>query len=240
VSPLRSRSSFRRAPWHAATIELERRIERSKESLNVPLLVGIVGRIDLRSDAVDEVLAAHREASPRFRGVRQILSHHPDKSVMNGCDEPELYRDERWRRGFARLGRELSFEAMVYEHQLAGVSELAAAFPETAIVLCHAGTPVGGGGPFGSVGTDQKARTAILDQWRAGMTRLAEQPNVYVRLSGLAMPCLGWGYCDGAAPDAAGVARDLGPLVDHAIGAFGANRCMFASNFPVDKVSMRK
>ena len=209
------------------------------ESLDMPLLKGIVGRVDLCSDAVDEVLAAHLAASPRFRGVRQILSHHPDRSVMNGCDEPDLYEDERWRSGFAQLAaRDLSFEATVYEHQLGGVAKLAAAFPKTTIVVCHAGTPVGVGGPFGAIGLDENTRATILDRWRGGMSRLAELPNVYVKLSGLAMPCLGWGYHEGAAPDASQVARDFGPLLDHAIDAFGASRCMFASNFPVDKVSM--
>ena len=209
------------------------------ESLHIPSLKGIVGHVDLSGDAVDEVLAAHVEASARFRGVRHTLSHHPDKGVMNGCDEAALYLDDQWLKGFSRLAEHnLSFEATVYEHQLGGIADLAAAFPETTIVLCHMGTPVGGGGPYVGIGGNDDSRASILAAWRSGMSGLAEHSNVYVKLSGLAMPCLGWAYHDGDPPEAKRVASDFAPLFDHVIDAFGANRCMFASNFPVDKVSM--
>lgn len=67
--------------------------------------------------------------------------------------------------------------------------------------------------------------------------RLSDRANVFVKLSGLAMPILGWRYHEGAPPSAGRLAEDLGPLLDTVIAAFGADRCMLASNFPLDKVS---
>ncbi len=207
------------------------------ESLACPQLLGIVGHADLSlGDAVDEVLAAHAEASPRFRGVRQMLSHHPDKGVLDGAKQPGLSRSDAWRRGYAALARRgLSFEATIYDHQLPELADLAKAFPDVPIVLCHLATPVGFGGGYAGVGLD---RDAVAGRWRDGMSQLAAHANVYVKLSGLAMPCLGWGYHQGDAPTPARVAEDFAPMLRFAIDAFGADRCMFASNFPVDKVSL--
>lgn len=210
------------------------------ENLKTPLLKGIVGYADLSlGEEVDAVLGAHLTASPRFRGIRYTLSHHPNKGVWSGCERPELMDDIRWRKGYALLAKHgLSFDATVYHHQLDALASLARDFPEVPVIVCHAGTPTAYGGPFGGEGGTASERDDVASAWRDGMSRLAELPNVNVKISGLAMPILGWSYHNHSAPEAARVAADIQPLVDHLVDAFGANRCMFASNFPVDKVSM--
>jgi predicted TIM-barrel fold metal-dependent hydrolase len=209
------------------------------EKLGDPRLLGIVGHADLSLGAgVEPVLAAHVAASPRFRGVRQTLSHHHDTSIMNGCDKPDLLLQPEWRRGYAALATQgLSFEATVYHHQLPDLAELAEGHPEVPVVLCHAATPAGIGGPFGRLGSAAEEREITARQWRRSMTRLADLPHVSCKISGLLMPILGWGFHDAPPADADRIVTKLRPLVDFLIETFGAQRCMFASNFPVDKVS---
>jgi len=210
------------------------------EELATPHLKAIVGYADLAlGEGVDEVLRAHMDASPRFRGVRYALSHHPNKKVLNGCENPGLLGDSAWRKGYALLARYgLSFDATVYHHQLDDLAELARAHPDVPMVVCHAGTPTAYGGTFGGDGQTEGDRQAVAESWRRSMGTLAELPQVSVKISGLAMPILGWSYHTGAPPDAARVASDIQPIVDFLVDHFGAERCMFASNFPIDLVSM--
>lgn len=215
------------------------------ESLGTPLLAAIVGYADLRlGDAVAEVLEAHLAASSRFRGVRYILAHHPDKRILSLCEAADLMNDTRWRAGYAQLAAYgLSFDATVYHHQLDSLVALARDVPDVPLIVCHAGTPTAYGGPFGGEGQTAAERAVIARRWRESMGRLAALPNVYVKISGLAMPILGWGYHQRAAVDttrvdATRVAADLQPMVDFLIDRFGAERCMFGSNFPVDRVSL--
>jgi len=209
------------------------------ESLNTPLLKAIVGFADLRlGDKVEEILHAHLATSSRFRGIRYALTHHPKKSILNACEDPDLMNDATWRKGYAKLAPlGLSFDATVYHHQLDNLTSLAQDFPDVQVILCHAGTPTGYGGPFGGEGQTIDERNEIANTWRKSMSRLAELPNINVKISGLAMPILGWDYHRGN-PDANQVAEDFRPIVDFIIDTFGADRCMFASNFPVDRISM--
>jgi L-fuconolactonase len=215
------------------------------ESLDAPLLKGIVGYADLSLGAdVEPVLRAHVEASPRFRGIRYTLTHHPAKGVLSGCKTEGLARDRTWREGYAMLAQHgLSFDATVYHHQLDDVAALARDFPDVPVILCHAGTPTAYGGPFGGPmggqGADATAREKVAQEWRDGMARLAERPNVTVKISGLAMPILGWGWEHRSRPpEAKEVAAAWAQPVAFMVDTFGADRCMFASNFPIDKVSM--
>lgn len=214
------------------------------ESLGSPLLKGIVGYADLTLGADVDVLKAHLEASPKFRGIRYTLTHHPAKGVMNGCKTEGLARDPAWRAGYAMLAEhDLSFDATVYHNQLDDITALARDFPDVPVILCHAGTPTAYGGPFGGPvggqGESAAAREQIAGAWRDSMARLAERPNVTVKISGLAMPILGWGWEHRARPPEANeIAEAWAPLVDFMVDSFGADRCMLASNFPIDKVSM--
>jgi predicted TIM-barrel fold metal-dependent hydrolase len=198
---------------------------------------GIVGHVDLRlGGAVEEVLRAHLAASPdRFRGIRHGASWDEDANVLgplSGRVPAGLYRDARFREGFAVLARlGLSFDAWLLEPQLPDLVDLAQAFPETAIVLDHVGTPLG-------IAAYAGKREARFGDWRASMRALAECSNVAVKLGGLAMPFAGFGSFD-ASPRASSetLAREWKPYVETCIEAFGPARCMFESNFPVDSLS---
>jgi predicted TIM-barrel fold metal-dependent hydrolase len=203
---------------------------------DVRACAGIVGHADLRMGAaVEEVLRAHQAAAPdRFRGIRQSASWDADPRVLgplSGRVPAGLYRDAGFREGFAVLGRlGLSFDAWLLEPQLPELVDLARAFPETAIVLDHVGTPLG-------IGAYAGRREERFGTWRESIRSLAQCPNVVIKLGGLAMPFAGFASFD-ATPRASSeaLARDWKPYVETCIAAFGASRCMFESNFPVDRL----
>jgi predicted TIM-barrel fold metal-dependent hydrolase len=194
---------------------------------------GIVGRADLLlGDAVTPVLEAHvRAGGGRFRGVRNSASWDADKDVLGPLNRVEqgLYLSDRFRAGFRHLGRMgLSFDAWLLEPQLPDLIDLARAFPDTTIVLDHVGTPLGRA-------SYQGTREARFGGWKANIAELAKSPNVVVKLGGLAMA-----FCNFpsflAEPRAAStrLAEEWRPYIETCIEAFGPERCMFESNFPVD------
>lgn len=194
---------------------------------------GIVGRADLLlGDAVAPVLEAHiRAGGGRFRGIRNSASWDEDKAVLGPLNRVEagLYRDARFREGFKHLGRlGLSFDAWLLEPQLPDVIDLARAFPETTIVLDHVGTPLGRGGYEGR-------REERFPIWRDNIKALAKSPNVAVKLGGLAMTFCNFPsfLAEPRAPSAQ-LAEEWRPYIETCIEAFGPERCMFESNFPVD------
>lgn len=210
------------------------------EDLDPPHLRAIVAQVDLSlGDRAAEVISAHVAASERVRGVRMTLSHHPSGAVLNGCEDPKLMDAPEFRRGYRHLaGTGLTFDATVYHHQLGRLHGLASAIPDVPVVLDHAGTPTAYGGAFGGRGITPESQALISDAWQASMRTLAELPHVHVKISGLLMPILGWGYHHAPQPRGADeIAADLQPMVDFIVDTFGADRAMFASNFPVDRVS---
>ena len=196
----------------------------------------IVGFADLTLGAgVDEVLDAHVAAAPtRFRGIRHGAATDADPAfARQGARPPAgLLGDAAFRDGFARLARRgLSFDAWLYHPQLPELLALARDFPGTTIVLDHVGGPLGIGGYAGR-------RDEVFAQWRASIRQLAACPNVVAKLGGLGMRLCGFGF-DAAAqpPDSQQLAAAWRPYVEACIEAFGADRCMFESNFPVDQAS---
>lgn len=215
-------------------------LESIRQETALPL-EAIITQADLSiGGGVNEVLRRHLEASSRVKGIRQMLSWHPDKAVLNGCEDPGLMKRPKWQEGFEQLAKQaLSFETACYHHQIDDLAALARSFPETTITLCHLGTPPGVGGPFGGQGTSASERQDILKRWKEALLNLAQHPNAYIKLSGLGMPILGFGYENSAEePAAEEIAASYAPLVNFAIDTFGAERCMFGSNFPIDKVSL--
>lgn len=195
---------------------------------------GIVSHADLRQGAaVDALLQAHVAAgNGRFRGIRHSGSHDEDKTVLGPLARMPagLYGSEEFRAGFAQLERHgLSFDAWVLEPQLPDVIALARDFPGTTIVLDHVGTPLG-------IGRHAGTRDERFPVWRRHIRELAAaSPHVHVKLGGLAMPFCGF---DGFMADDALPSERLAdlwrPYIETCIEAFGAPRCMFESNFPVD------
>jgi len=199
----------------------------------LPKLLAIVGAGDPRDAHFAELLDRHREASPVFRGIRCMGAWHSDKHIHRYGDAEGLYRSADFLRGFAALAeRELTFDAYVYSQQLDDVTVLAKEYPDTTIVLDHYAPPVGWGGQMGDQGRTPAERAALLDQWRDGISRLAQQPNVVAKHSGLAFPMLG---LPTATYTRERLAELVAPLVEHTTDAFGPDRLMWGSNFPMDK-----
>lgn len=194
---------------------------------------GIVGCADLCiGDAVELVLQAHVEAGRgRFRGIRQLAARDEYFSAGVMSRPPkDLLIDPAFQRGFARLGAMgLTFEAWVYHHQLHQVTALAAAYPEVPIVLNHIGGPLG-------IGAYREHQTEVFASWRTDMMALARHPNIYVKLGGLGMVTSPFRFHEVAVPPSSEeLARNWRPWMDTVMEYFDAKRCMFESNFPVDK-----
>lgn len=197
---------------------------------------GIVGHADLRLGAdVKPILEAHvRAGGGRFCGVRFTSAWHPDPAARGSLANPPpgLLGDPDFRSGFAQLAPlGLSFDAWMYHTQLAELADLARAFPETAIVLDHVGGTIG-------IGPYAGKREAVLAEWRASLRELARCPNVFVKLGGLGMRLFGFDFGSRERPPSSEeLAACWRPYIEGCIEAFGAERCMFQSNFPVDKGS---
>lgn len=194
---------------------------------------GIVSKADLLlGDAVAPVLEAHvRAGGGRFRGIRNSASWEEDKDVLGPLNRVEkgLYLEPKFREGFRHLAKMgLSFDAWLLEPQLPDAIDLARAFPDTTIVLDHVGTPLGRGRYTGQL----DARFAT---WRDNIRELAKSPNVVVKLGGLAMAFCNFPsfLAEPRAPSTQ-LAQEWRPYIETCIEAFGAERCMFESNFPVD------
>jgi predicted TIM-barrel fold metal-dependent hydrolase len=199
------------------------------------LCAGIVSYADLRAGAdVRRLLEAHiRAGGDRFRGVRQQAQYDEVLGSMARRSPPRgLLAQPEFRAGFAELAPlGLSFDAYLYCTQLGELQDLAEAFPETAIVLNHAGTPLG-------IGPYANRRGEVFRTWSESMRRLAACPNVTVKIGGLGMVLCGFEFqLQESPPTSAKLADAWGPYVDLCIAAFGPERCMFESNFPVDKQS---
>ena len=197
---------------------------------------GIVGYVDLRlGDRAKGVLEKHLTVSDgRLRGVRNIIAWHENPQVRStSVPYPkDVLDDADFRAGFAQLGRlGLVYDCWLYQNQLADLARFAKAFPETTIVIDHLGGPLG-------VGPYAGRRQEAFAEWRRDFRKLAELPNTVVKIGGLGMRINGFGFHERALPpsseDLANAWRDH---IHEAITAFGAHRCMFESNFPVDKGS---
>ena len=196
---------------------------------------GIVSFADLRQgEGVGEVLDAHMAVSPRFRGIRHAAGWDASDKVRNSHTNPPpgLLADAAFRRGFAELGRRgLTFDAWLYHPQLRELLDLARAFPETPIVLDHFGGPLG-------IGPYEGKRAEIFAAWKRDFRELAGCPNVVAKLGGLVMPLNNFGFHRRERPaTSAELVEATRDWYLHAIDCFGPSRCMFESNFPVDKAS---
>jgi L-fuconolactonase len=202
---------------------------------NISTLVAlaIVGHADLRlGDRVTPVLEAHLAASPnRFRGIRHSTTWDASENIRS--DAPAgLLSDSAFRCGFASLQRYgLSFDAWLYHPQLPELVDLARAFPNVTIVLDHIGGPLG-------VGPYKGKHDEVFRVWSTGIAALSTCPNVAVKLGGVGSTRSGYDWHERAVQaDSVELANAMAPYFDFCIEKFGVQRCMFESNFPVDKAS---
>ena len=196
---------------------------------------GIVSFADLTlGAAVGEVLDEHARLSPRFRGIRHAAGWDSSDEVRNSHTNPpqRLLGRSDFRAGFKALGeRGMSFDAWLYHTQIEELTDLARAFPDVPIVLDHFGGPLG-------IGPYEGDRQRIFGKWRSDIAALARCENVHAKLGGLVMPINGFGFHKRDKPatsdELVAATKDY---YLHAIDCFGPSRCMFESNFPVDKQS---
>jgi predicted TIM-barrel fold metal-dependent hydrolase len=200
------------------------------------VISAIAARADLRIPELDEVLDAHEEAGKGlFRGIRHAGAREPHHEALTiaGRSPEGLYVSEDFRKGVARLGeRGYTYDTWHYHHQNLDFLDLAKAVPGTTMILDHFGTPLG-------VGPYAGKREEIFAQWKDDMAAIAECPNVVAKIGGLAMPDNGFGWNTRAIPPSSDEFVEVQErYYDHTIKCFGADRCMFESNFPVDRLSL--
>jgi L-fuconolactonase len=197
------------------------------------ICAGIVGYCDFRlGDRVDAVLEAHVAAGAgRFRGIRQSAGWDAAIVSSTSAVPPRgLLLDATFRAGLARLGKcGLSYECSLYHPQLPELTDLARAFPGLPILANHCGGPI-------RIGAYAEHPAEAFAAWQAALRNLAGCPNVTLKLGGQAMTIRGFNFHDAPLPPSSGeLAAAWRPIVETCIETFGASRCMFESNFPVDK-----
>ncbi|MEI6837736.1 MAG: amidohydrolase family protein [Alcaligenaceae bacterium] len=196
---------------------------------------GIVAGADLQlGDQVAPVLElmAH-SAGGRLRGVRNPVVWHssPDvESTTAVLPAKGLMADTAFRKGVAQLGMHgLSLDVWAYHTQLGELYELAKANPKVTVIVDHFGGPVG-------VGPHAADMTDMFKQWRAGIALVASLPNTVIKMGGAGMPVFGIRFDQGPTPPASEqLAVAWRAYFETCIECFGVDRCMFESNFPVDK-----
>ena len=195
---------------------------------------GIVGHVNLLlGEGALAVLEAEIAAGQgRFRGIRHSIAWDADADVagMYATRPKGLLLDSTFRKGFACLAPlGMSFDAWLFHPQIGELTDLARVFPDTRIVLDHCGGPVG-------IGNYANRRQEIFPVWKRSILEIAKCPNVAVKLGGLAMRLLGHDFHERPQPPSSEqLAAAWRPYIETCIEAFGAERCMFESNFPPDK-----
>jgi len=197
------------------------------------IAAGIIGYAELQLGApVKAVLEAQIAAAPgRFRGIRRTGAWDPDPRIARASG-PGIYLDPKFREGFAELAPlGLSFEGVCRHPQLEEFVDLARAFPDTVMVLNHLGGVAG-------IGAYAGKRDEIFVEWQKRIAELAACPNIVMKLGGINMDYSGFGWHENPKPP---TSRELCNATQRyyetAIEHFGPDRCMFESNFPVDKIS---
>jgi len=198
---------------------------------------GIVGHADMMlGSSAREVLEAHvEEGKGRFKGIRHGASWDESEEIRNSHSIPirHIYLDSKFQQGIEQLDAlNLTLDAWNYHKQIKELTELAKCFPNLKIVQNHFGGPLG-------IGPYKNIREEVFSEWKDSISELAERENVYIKLGGLAMPINGWGWHKRDLPTTSEeLLENHGKYYMHAINSFGVKRCMFESNFPVDRRSI--
>jgi L-fuconolactonase len=197
---------------------------------------GIVGLADLAlGGAVEKVLEAQIQAGGgRFKGIRYISATDPDQAAWGSpvSRPPGMLMQPKVREGFAKLAPlGLVFDSFMFHPQIGDLIDLARAFPETPIVLDHIGGAIG-------LGRYKGKRDEVFAEWSGRIKELAACQNVHIKLGGLGMRVFGFDVHERPEPPSSETLAGLWrPYIETCIAAFGPERSMFESNFPVDKGS---
>jgi predicted TIM-barrel fold metal-dependent hydrolase len=235
------RSEYRRdGPEHlrpvGETEYVARVAEQSAADPARATIAAIVSHADLtRGRAVVDVLEAHETAGKgRFRGIRHAGPSDDTGTLTNaGRGWPCPYGRDDFREGVRTLGRlGYTYDTWHFFHQNGDFLELARAVPDTTMILDHFGTPLG-------VGAYAGRNEEIFERWQADIVEIARCPNVVAKLGGMAMPDNGFGWHERAEPPGSDMFVDAQRRYYlHTIECFSPERCMFESNFPVDRLSI--
>ncbi len=197
---------------------------------------GIVGTADLLlGDHVVPVLEAQIAASPqRFRGIRHRAAWAgPDIAPYQPKDLADhVLMDPAFRQGYAHLRTYgLTFEGWLYHTHISELTDLARAFPDTTIIFNHLGGPIG-------VGSYAGKRDEVWEAWKPAVAELARCENVVAKVGGIQMVVNGFGWQEREKPPTSDELLDENrKWYEFTIEQFGPQRCMFESNFPVDRMS---
>jgi len=200
------------------------------------IAAGIVSFADLTlGREVETVLRAHMAVSRnRFKGIRHASGWDASEAIRNSHTNPpeKLLLDEKFRQGFALLEElDLSFDAWFYHTQMDDFIDLARAFPRVTIILDHFGGPLG-------IDRFADKQDEVFKQWQEKIAKVATCQNVVVKLGGINMKLNGFGWHKlPMPPGSEQLAEATAKYYLHCIDLFGADRCMFESNFPVDRDS---
>ena len=196
----------------------------------------IVGHANLNlGEGVEPVLEALRAASPnRFRGIRHSVTWDPHPELENTAahkGEGQL-ASNNFRAGarvLARMG--MSLEGWMWSPQMPELADFAKAVPDLTIILNHIGGLM-------RIGPYANRDDEVLAKWRSGIAAVAGCPNINMKLGGIGMPIMGFDWHTRSKPiGSEELAESMAPFMNYCIEQFGPDRCMFESNFPVDKIS---
>ena len=202
----------------------------------IRVAAGIVGFADLSLGTdVEATLRAQIQAGGgRFKGIRHATAWHPDARVRNAHSKPteHLMREASFRQGLETLGKlGLTFDAWIYHRQLPEFIDLARSVPGTTLVLDHFGGPLG-------IGPYKDRLDEVFDTWSEAIAPLADCANVYCKLGGINMKVNGYNWHKRPIPPSSDELVEATQRYYHrAIEVLGAERCMFESNFPMDRES---
>jgi predicted TIM-barrel fold metal-dependent hydrolase len=195
---------------------------------------GVVAWADLtHPEEVARTLDGHLEAGQgRFRGIRFNVVWHERHAKHAGREVPRhILLDEGYRKGLREVERRgLTYDVWLFHEQLPELADTVDAFPELTFIVDHLGGPV-------PEEPTAECRAAIFDDWRRMLGDVARRPNTVLKIGGVGMPVYGFGFNGSHRPRSTDLAETWRPYVESAIELFGPDRCMFESNFPIDKQS---
>lgn len=211
--------------------------QEAKADASSAQIGAIVGHGDLLlGSAIEDVLSAHQKAGQGlFRGIRHSGAYDPSPEVKVSHSKPpaDIYERRETIDALKILGTMgLTFDAYNYHPYIPRLASLVDKVPDTLFILDHFGGPLG-------IGPYEGRRDEIFKTWAEDIAELSKRDNIVMKVGGMAMPVNGWGWHRAARPvtsDEFVVAQAR--YYHHTIECFGAERCMFESNFPVDRRSL--
>jgi len=192
---------------------------------------GMVAHADLRLGKLVEPALKAYASKPWVKGIRHALAFSPDQVPHSWANSAKgIALTQTFQEGIALLEKYgFSFDTWLYHFNLDDLCVIAKKFPNLSIITDHVALPVG-------IGRFDRDTTFL--EWAAGIRKLSKYPNVLIKLSGLGMCVFGFNLHNRDMPPSSSELAELWrPYIEHCIDCFGVDRCMFASNFPVDKVS---